>query len=133
MARLRFHRLVDVPKRRLRAITAPMRCLSLADCVPARLMLHMIIAAANRELLFRPDYLHSYFKPGGTQRFKMLHLNGTRRVPLINHITGKQHPCTAPISAIIIARSPYGPRAIGLAIRSICAIAPVGIILDTVR
>jgi hypothetical protein len=51
--------LVDLPERRLRAVTIPVPALSSPNRIPARLVLKMIVSPADGELLFCPDNLGS--------------------------------------------------------------------------
>jgi hypothetical protein len=89
MARFRFHRLADLPKRRLRAITLPMSRRPFSNGIPTRLVLKMIVAAPDGELLLGPNDLGSDFEAGALKRFEMLYLKGTRRVPFIDDIAGE--------------------------------------------
>src|SRR5436309_5322771 len=47
----------NLPERRLATIPAPARRLSLAHCIPAGLMMPMVISAAKRKVLLGPDNL----------------------------------------------------------------------------
>src|SRR4029077_12741461 len=86
MTGLRFYRLVDLPQRRLSPVALPMS--GVTHGIPARLVLDVIVAAANRKVRFGPDDLHPNLKAGSYQRIEVIDLHGTRRVPCVNDIAG---------------------------------------------
>src|SRR5438270_417519 len=61
----RFQIFVDLPQRRLRMVTDPRRGATLAHHVPARLVLAVVMAAADREIVFRPNDLRAGLEAAG--------------------------------------------------------------------
>src|SRR6267143_6049964 len=57
----------DLPDRRLRAVALPVAGLALAHRVPTGFVLPVIVAAAQREVLFSPDDLSAQLQPAGRQ------------------------------------------------------------------
>src|SRR5215467_78641 len=57
----------ELPDRCLRAVAGPVAGLALAHGVPAAFMLPVIIAAAQREMLLRPDDLSAQLEPASRQ------------------------------------------------------------------
>src|SRR5205085_8829976 len=55
----------DLPDRRLRAVALPVAGLAFAHCVPANLVLPMVIAAAQGEVLLGPHDLCANLKAAG--------------------------------------------------------------------
>src|ERR1700720_4352996 len=59
VAGFRFQIFVDLPQRRLRMVADPRRGATLAHHVPARLVLAVVMAAADREVVFGPNDLRA--------------------------------------------------------------------------
>src|SRR5215472_2465550 len=57
----------ELPDGRLRAVAGPVAGLALAHGVPAAFVLPVIIAAAQREMLLRPDDLSAQLEPASRQ------------------------------------------------------------------
>src|SRR5438105_3132870 len=55
----------DLPDRRLRAVALPVAGLARAHRIPAGLVLPMVIAAAQGEVMLRPDDLSAQLQPAG--------------------------------------------------------------------
>src|SRR6202011_183343 len=102
-----FLRFVDVPHARLLVTAAPVSRGTLADSIPARLMLEMIMPAANCEVVFRPNYLRAQSKTCLFEGFlRFPHTHG--RVPHIGNVARKQHPRFAPIGLPVVFDLPLG-------------------------
>src|SRR5438477_3327004 len=65
VAGFRFQILVDLPQRRLRMVADPRRGATLAHHVPARLVLAVVMAAADREVVFGPNDLRAGLEAAG--------------------------------------------------------------------
>src|SRR3954466_9826103 len=65
VAGFRFQIFVDLPQRRLRMVADPRRGAPLAHHVPARLVLAVVMAAADREVVFGPDDLRAGLEAAG--------------------------------------------------------------------
>src|SRR3954452_11520204 len=65
VAGFRFQIFVDLPQRRLRMVTDPRRGATLAHHVPARLVLAVVMAAADREVVFGPNDLRAGLEAAG--------------------------------------------------------------------
>src|ERR1700730_5193864 len=61
----RFQIFVDLPQRRLRMVADPRRGATLAHHVPARLVLAVVMAAADREVVFGPNDLRAGLEAAG--------------------------------------------------------------------
>ena len=59
---------IDVPERRLLAVAGPVRAAVPAHRVPARLVLPVIVAAAERKAVLGPDDLRAHLEAGGLKR-----------------------------------------------------------------
>src|SRR5215472_2747434 len=91
----------EFPDRCLRAVAGPVAGFALAHGVPAAFVLPVIIAAAQREMLLRPDDLSAQLEP--TPR----HPGGDdiavhRPVPDIGRISREQRIGLPPIGAIVV-------------------------------
>jgi hypothetical protein len=60
----------DIPNACLRAVAAPAGALSFLDGVPARLVLPVVVAAADREMLLAPDDLTAQLEIGVDERLR---------------------------------------------------------------
>ena len=90
-----------LPKRRLFPVAAPSGRLPLANGVPARFMLPVIVAAAQRKVLLGPDDLAADFKAGAFQRLR----DGDRvdpGMPDVGDIARKQIVGRRPVDALIV-------------------------------
>jgi hypothetical protein len=88
-------RFVDVPHARLLVTAAPVSRGTLADSISARLMLEMIMPAANCEVIFRPNYLRAQSKTCLFEGFiRFPHTHG--RVPHIGNVVGRMASATRP-------------------------------------
>src|SRR4029077_4537481 len=88
------------PQRRLLAIAGPVALAS--HRVPARLMLPMVIAAADHQPLLGPDDL----RPDGEALAgkALCHRGGVQgTVPHVGDGAGKARPCGGPIGALVVA------------------------------
>src|SRR5580692_9062405 len=65
VAGFRFQIFVDLPQRRLRMVADPRRGATLAHHVPARLVLAVVMAAADREVVFGPNDLRAGLEAAG--------------------------------------------------------------------
>ena len=107
VAGLGLPRLVDVPHARLLVTAAPVSRGTIADSIPARLMLEMIMPAANCEVIFRPNYLRAQSKTCSFEGFlRFPHTHG--RVPHIGNVAREQHPRFAPVGLPIVFDFPLG-------------------------
>src|SRR5437867_4048798 len=79
----------NMPKCRLRSVAIPARGLAFTHGVPARLMLPVVVAAAQRKVLLCPNDLRADAKAGGFQSGR--DLRGVNSgMPYVRHITGKE-------------------------------------------
>ena len=89
----------DSPERRLLAVAGPIALF--ANCVPAGLVLPMIIAAADDEARFRPDDLRPNGEALSGQAFG--YRGGMQgAMPDIGNIAGEQPPGFAPVGAVVV-------------------------------
>src|ERR1700758_4348394 len=65
VAVFRFQIFVDLPQRRLRMVADPRRGATLAHHAPARLVLAVVMAAADREVVFGPNDLRAGLEAAG--------------------------------------------------------------------
>ena len=65
VAGFRFQIFVDLPQRRLTMVADPRRGATLAHHVPARLVLAVVMAAADREVVFGPNDLRAGLEAAG--------------------------------------------------------------------
>src|SRR5262249_1474551 len=99
----------DVPERRFRSRPLPMPDRALAHGIPARLMLAVIVAAADDEARFTPDQMTTHLKANGLER-RLYLADEPGRVPDIGNIAGKQRPGFAPVDAAIVGDLADRPR-----------------------
>src|SRR5690606_13430937 len=92
----------DVPDRRLGAVAAPVRGLPLANGVPRRLVLPVVMTAADREAGLAPDDLGTHIEPARLDRVGHLRCEATR-VPDVGNVAGEQRVRLAPVHAVVIA------------------------------
>src|SRR5215471_7600509 len=95
----------EFPDRCLRAVAGPVAGLALAHGVPARLMLPMIIAAAQREMLLRPDDLRAQLEPA-TRQPGGGDIAMHRPMPDIGGISREQRIGLLPVGAIVVEHLP---------------------------
>jgi hypothetical protein len=137
MASFGLLRFVDSPEACLGPAALPMAGLSFPDGVPARLMLKMVIAAADDDVAFSPDNLRASQKAG---RLKTLLNHGRMQgaMPNIADIASEKHPSFAPVRTIIVVYLANRATAYDAALAARrgtidCGpIAPVGIITHPV-
>jgi hypothetical protein len=91
----------DLPDRRLRAVAAPVAGFALAHRVPAGLMLPVVIATAQRKVLFDPDDLSAKLQPAGGQ-VGGDNIAVQRPVPDISDISREQRIGLTPVGAIVV-------------------------------
>src|SRR5262249_14018207 len=90
-----------LPDRCLRAVGGPVAGFALAHGVPAAFVLPVIITAAQREMLLRPDDLSAQLEPAGRQpRGDEIAVH--RAVPDIGGISRKQRIGLLPVRAIVV-------------------------------
>src|SRR4030081_1800302 len=92
---------VNRPERRLLAVPAPIRPGCPAHRVPARLMLPMIMAAAEGKPVLGPDDLRAHLEAGGLKGLLDLARMPTR-MPDICDRAGKKRPGFPPVAAIFV-------------------------------
>src|SRR5215472_9239384 len=100
----------ELPDRCLRAVAGPVAGLALAHGVPAAFVLPVIIAAAHREMLLRPDDLRAQLEPASRQPGGddiAVH----RPMPDIGGISREQRIGLLPIGAIVVENLPLRERA----------------------
>src|SRR5690349_11638387 len=89
------------PDCRLFSISAPMCRTALTHRIPSRLVLPVVIAATEREMLFRPYDLASKLESGAYESGG--HFCGMQTgVPHVSDIAGKQRICGAPIDPGVV-------------------------------
>ena len=104
------------------AVAAPIALL--ADSVPARFMLPVIIPAANHDALLGPDDLSTDSEAGANQALvRRRRLEGS--VPYIRDVTRKQRPGFTPIGALVVL-----DLARPLRVAEISLISPLGVVAD---
>src|SRR5215471_12380188 len=91
----------ELPDRRLRAVAGPVAGLALAHGVPAAFVLPVIIAAAQREMLLRPDDLSAQLEPA-TRQAGGDDIAVHRPMPDIGGISREQRIGLLPIGAIVV-------------------------------
>src|ERR1700721_2135260 len=90
-------------------VADPRRGATLAHHVPARLVLAVVMAAADREVVFGPNDLRAGLEAAGGSA--VLHAAGLGPgVPNIGHRAGEQRPGLAPISPVVIDYFADRPR-----------------------
>src|ERR1700674_2645088 len=94
-------RFVDSPEARLGPTALPMACLSFPDGVPARLMLKVVVAATDYDVVFSPDNLRAYFETRFFQRMLRVTCMQTG-MPLVHNVARKERPRCRPICTIIV-------------------------------
>src|ERR1700687_3532936 len=101
MASLGLLRFVDGPEARLGPPALPLAGLPFPHRVPAWLMLKVVVAAADDDVVFSPDNLRASQKAG---RLKTLLHHGRMQgaMPNIADIASEKHPSFAPVRTIII-------------------------------
>src|SRR5947209_2209231 len=104
-----------------------MRRLRLSHRVPARFMLHMIVAPTDDEMRLRPNDLTADME---TACFKALGHDDRLRtgMPDIGNRSSKQFPSVPPVGTIVVLDSSCRP--VGFSKRFV---SPVGTIIDTIR
>ena len=118
----------DLPDRRLLAVAGPMAGLALADRVPGRLMLPVIIAAADHQPGLVPDDLRADDEAGSFET-RCDRAGVQRAVPDIGDIAGKERPGLAPVGAVVVEHLSAGQRA---PIRKSRAFAPAWIVVHAI-
>src|SRR6185436_1943548 len=89
----------NLPEGRLLAVSMPGS--RAANGMPARLVLPVIVAAAECKAVLRPDDLRPHFKADGLQR--RLHGAGMPAgVPHIGDAAGEQRPGFAPVRPVVV-------------------------------
>src|SRR5215472_16986610 len=94
----------------LRAVAGPVAGLALAHGVPAAFVLPVIIAAAQREMLLRPNDLRAQLKPASRQAGGD-DITVHSPVPNIGGISREQRIGLPPIGAIVVEHLALGERA----------------------
>src|SRR5215469_5246132 len=100
----------ELPDCRLRAVAGPVAGLALAHGVPAAFVLPVIIAAAQREMLLRPNDLSAQLKPASRQPGGD-DIAVRRPMPDIGGISRKQRIGLPPVGAIVVEHLALGERA----------------------
>src|SRR5258708_32339266 len=93
---------VDGPKCRLLPVPAPIRRGCPAHRVPARFVLPMIVAPAERKPILGPDDLGAHVEAGSLKGLLDL-ARVPARVPDIGNRSGEQGPRIPPVGAIIVS------------------------------
>ena len=91
----------NFPERRLGAVSAPVRVLLFSHCIPARLMLPVIITATQGEVLLGPDNLGANPQSRGFESSR--HFAGMNTgMPHVGNISGKESVCLGPVRPVIV-------------------------------
>ena len=91
----------DRPERRLLAVAVPVRLALVADRVPARLVLPVVVAAAEHQPLLGPDDLAADREAAGVEAVG--DGGGVQRpVPDVGDLAGKQRPGLAPVGPVVV-------------------------------
>src|SRR5690606_11972211 len=104
---LRLRGLRDFPKSCLLAPTNVMPLLALADGIPARLVLRVVIASSNYEMFFSP---HNQIAKQETHLLQLCaHPNELAfAVPDVGNVAWEQRPCLRPVCSVIIGDHALG-------------------------
>ena len=117
----------DGPERRLLAVAVPVALAGLPDRIPARLVLPVVVAAAEHQPLLRPDDLGADGEAGSLEAL------GDGRgvqcaVPDVGDVAGEERPGFPPVGAVVVQHlaGAAGGGGAGL-------VAPGGVVVDAVR
>ena len=119
---------MDVPKRRLLAVAAPVRHRRSSHRVPAWFVLPVIVAAAKRKPVLGPDDLGANIEADRRQRI-LHHAGVTAGVPDVGDGPRKQRPGLAPVVLIVVDDL---AQLAGIEVDT-GALAPRGVVADAVR
>ena len=92
----------------------------------------VVVASTYREVRLGPDDLHPQVEPRVLKRLGVNETRGTRRVPRVDDIAGKQRPRGGPVSPIVVRDLAYAAIRIGELALSGCLVAPRWVVLDAV-
>src|SRR5205814_1853143 len=116
------------PEGCLLAAALPVAGFAVAHRVPAGLVLPVIIAAAQSDMLLGPDDLGTQLKPAGCETGGN-DLSAKRAVPNIGDVPGEERIRFAPVGAIVVEH----PALRQLAGAMVPLRSPGGVVADAIR